>query len=500
MKSRRQALLRQRVILRLERLESRTTPASLTPTQVRHAYGFDQITGNGAGQTIAIVAAYDHPTIASDLHQFDVTFGLPDPPIFRKVNQNGGTTYPAPNVSWAGEIALDVQWAHAMAPAANIVLVEAWSNSLADLMAAVDYAARFTGASVVSMSWGTSEFSTQRAYDWHFSVPGVTFVAASGDGGIPLWPAVSPNVVAVGGTTLWTDTAGNVLSETAWNGSGGGISQYESKPAYQNAILGGSRRGTPDVAYGASPSTGYYVYNTFGGGGWSTIGGTSAGAPQWAALVAIANQGRRSAGLPALSGAATLSAIYSAQANDDFRDTVSGSNRGYRAGAGYDLVTGRGSPIASRVVADLVGGAASTVVSGTSGSSSRSSTTSTSAGSSGWWGWWGQWFDSSFGFLAGRMAAVAPTGAVSMTMYGPGPMGLAYAPVLPSPMDQAIRSASSGLDSLTPFLRPRANAAWWQKPDTESVGRLRSADAAEGAGPAADDHADGEATPADGAA
>src|SRR5262249_948156 len=187
-------------------------PTGYTPAQVRHAYGFDQITfaggvvGDGAGQTIAIVDAFDDPTIANDLHQFDVQFGRPHPPAFPQGNQNGGRTLPAADAGWASEIALDVEWAHAIAPRANILLVEANDNSLGNLFAAVDYARSQPGVVAVSMSWGGAEFSGEASFDFHFTTPaghtGVTFVASSGDRGAPpSYPAISRNVLAIGGAT-----------------------------------------------------------------------------------------------------------------------------------------------------------------------------------------------------------------------------------------------------------------------------------------------------------
>src|SRR5262249_29788978 len=155
-------------------------------------------------------------------------------------NQNGGTTMPAASVSWGLEISLDVQWAHAIAPKANILLVEANSSSFADLITAVNYARNQPGVSVISMSFGGGGGSGETPYDAYFTTPaghnGVTFVASSGDSGsagAPESPSVSPNVLAVGGTQLTTDAAGNILSETGWSGSGGGISLYEGQPAYQ---------------------------------------------------------------------------------------------------------------------------------------------------------------------------------------------------------------------------------------------------------------------------
>jgi subtilase family serine protease len=210
-----------RVHLHCEQLEQRAVPAvyPLTPAAVRHAYGFDQIVGDGAGQTIAIIDAYDAPNIFKDADNFDKTFAWSSTGLslysqfgassswLTKVSPSG--RLPRANVGWAEEISLDVEWAHAIAPAAKIMLVEASSNSLSALLGAVDYATNH-GAQVVSMSWGSNEFSGETAYDFHFNHPGVTYVASAGDvGGVTEWPAVSPNVVSVGGTSLKVDTSGN---------------------------------------------------------------------------------------------------------------------------------------------------------------------------------------------------------------------------------------------------------------------------------------------------
>jgi subtilase family serine protease len=337
------------------------TPHGYTPSQVQNAYGFTQITfnngaikGDGSGQTIAIVDAYNDPNIKSDLNAFDSKFGLPAANL-TVVNQNGGNQLPQTNSGWALEISLDLEWAHAMAPGARILLVEASNSSLSNLLSAVNYASQH--ASVVSMSWGSSEFSSETSYDSYFNKSGVTFVASSGDNGAPAsWPSVSPNVVAVGGTTLKLNSSGGYGSETGWSGSGGGSSIYENEPSYQNSAQSSGVRTNPDVAYNANPNTGYAVFDTVsysGQTGWFEVGGTSAGAPQVSALVAIANQGRTLAGKTALSGVSqTLPALYN-MSSSDFHDITSGNN-GSGAKSGYDLVTGRGSPIANSVVAALV--------------------------------------------------------------------------------------------------------------------------------------------------
>jgi subtilase family serine protease len=351
-------------------------PGGFSPAQIKQAYGFNQITfsngtikGDGTGQTIAIIDLYDDPTIASDLATFDATFGLPAPPNFTKVNQTGGT---ASATSWAVETSLDVEWAHALAPGANILLVEAAPN-WGGVGAAVNYARNQPGVSVISMSLASTQWSGESAYDGDFQTPsghnGVTFVAASGDGGSAAgvqFPAASPNVVAVGGTQLSLDSSGNYLSESGWSGSGGGISAYESQPAYQKGVVTqtSSMRAEPDVAFNGSSGSPFAVYDTTGYGGWIQVYGTSAGAPQWAALFAIADQGRALAGEGTLDGPSqTLPALYKLPSSD-FHDITTGSNGTYSAGPGYDLVTGRGSPIANLVVAGLVGASSSTTSSG----------------------------------------------------------------------------------------------------------------------------------------
>ena len=343
-------------------------PTGLSPARMRHAYGVDQVmfgsvVGDGAGQTIAIVDAYDYPTAAADLHAFDVAFNLPDPPTFAKVNQTGGTALPGVDPagtgnSWAVEAALDLEWAHAMAPAANLLLVEATSNTDADLVtAAVGYARSAPGVVAVSMSFGRSETTADPSINPTFTTPaghaGVTFLASTGDYGTPAgFPAYSPNVVAVGGTTLTTDAAGNYTSETGWSGSGGGVSAYEAQPAYQAGVVTQStaKRTAPDVSFDADPNTGASVYDSYDFGAatpWLTVGGTSLSAPCVAGLVAVADQGRTLAGGLPLDGVAdALPKLYAMPAAGNFHDVTAGSN-GYAAGVGYDLVTGRGTPVAN---------------------------------------------------------------------------------------------------------------------------------------------------------
>jgi hypothetical protein len=329
---------------------SNSVAAAFTPGQIRRAYGFDQITfdqagspvlGDGSGQTIAIVAAYHNPNLVGDLKVFDRTFGLPDPPNFLQINEVGGDTPPDvdPTSTWATEEALDVEWAHAVAPGAAIVLVESNSDSFSDLNTAVDTARHWPGVSVVSMSYGGAEFSGETSYDGYFTTAaghgGVTFVAAAGDGEASLYPAVSPNVLAVGGTHLTITAAGDYVSESTWNGGGSGASQYEVQ------------RNTPDVAFDADPLTGVAVYDSYNHplSPWIQAGGTSVGAPAWAGLIAIVNQGRAIDGLDSLDGAALLSQLPGSDFHNVLSDPVAGG-------------AGRGSPNANSLVPHLVHGSA----------------------------------------------------------------------------------------------------------------------------------------------
>ena len=243
--------------------------------------------GDGSGVTIALIEMYHDPNLASDLATFDQKYGLPTPTL-TVVNLAGTQT----NSSWGEEESLDVEWAHAIAPGANILVVEAApgnteSQQLQNLMAAVQTASTTPGVAVVSMSWGFPEFSGETAYDTYFTTPGITYVAASGDSPGVEYPAASPDVVAVGGTTLALSSSGGYGSETAWDDSGGGYSQYEAEPAYQESVQTTGQRSTPDVAFDANPNTGVEIYFTpaSGGGGWQTtqqgsweeVGGTSLG-------------------------------------------------------------------------------------------------------------------------------------------------------------------------------------------------------------------------------
>jgi subtilase family serine protease len=317
-------------------------PVGLIPSQIKSFYNLPSTGGHG---TIAIVDVGADATIESDLAAFDKQFNLPACTTANKCFEKHEMDPTEKDEGWGLETALDVEWAHAIAPNAKILLVESKTESGTNLMNGVDYARGRNDVTAVSMSWGGDEFSDEATLDSHFtSKYGASFFASSGDEGAGAeWPASSPNVVAVGGTHLNISKSGTLLSETAWNGSGGGISAYEPAPAYQTAYSitkAKGKRSIPDVAYDADPDSGFSVYKGGTRPGWYDIGGTSAGAPQWAAI--------QSLGLSATNAnfykdkAATNNTQY-------FRDIKSGTNGscGYYCStrANYDYVTGLGSPL-----------------------------------------------------------------------------------------------------------------------------------------------------------
>jgi len=352
----------------------RLLSVSYTPAQIQAAYGFNQITfdngtiqGNGAGQTIALIEVDDDQTLNTDLANFDTKFNLPAPGpswSLTVVGQNGVSLPSNPTtVDENAETALDVEWAHAIAPAANILVVEANSDFDSDLNPALYEAQSVKNVSVVSMSYTREELSSDIFSNGNYTTPdmhqGITYVAASGDSGTISHPASSPYVVGVGGTSLTIGPNNTYGSETAWAGSGGGYSTVQPEPDYQETAQNSGQRASPDVSYDADINTGFQFYFD----GSSTLfraGGTSAGAPQWAALFAIADQGRALNGLDTLDGATeTLPMLYAlydtSLYNSAFHDITSGGNAGYSASTGYDPVTGLGSPQANVLVQYLAG-------------------------------------------------------------------------------------------------------------------------------------------------
>jgi kumamolisin len=326
-----------------------STPSGETPISLRSVYNLPSIAQGGGSGIIAIVDAYDYPTAENDLNVFSNQFGLPACTSASgcfKVMYAAGSK-PAGNCGWDQEAALDIEWAHAMAPNAKILFVEAASASFNDLFSAVDAASNYIAANggygEVSMSWGGSEFNGESSFDSHFTKTGVVYFAASGDtGGVTIYPGTSPNVVSAGGTSVNRNSSGAFVSETGWSGSGGGASRYEAKPNYQSGIPGTSstHRSVPDFSFDANPSTGVAVYDSTscqGLSGWLVFGGTSVASPSLAGIVNLA-------GHHFGSTSAELSVIYTNYTNgNDFRDITSGRAGRNNCGPGYDLVTGVGS-------------------------------------------------------------------------------------------------------------------------------------------------------------
>ncbi len=325
------------------------------PADIRRYLG---LTGDGTGTTIAIVDAYSDPGIVSDVQKFSDTFKLPG------VCGSGGTAgdcfdltvtggSSATDENWAMETALDVEWAHAVAPRARIVLVVAKDGQLASLFRAVSAATAWK-PQAVSMSWGMSqEFSDEKFYDPRCESGSTICVVASGDDGHPgAYPADNPATIAVGGTTLNLNTDGSVSDEVAWAGSGGGRSWVEAPSPAQRRTLGNERREVPDIAFDADPETGVAVYDSASSltdTGWLQVGGTSLGAPVWSALLADADQLRAKAGAAALTYRNGASAAVYALPRGALADITTGPANGFcpvgcEAGTGFDDVTGRGSP------------------------------------------------------------------------------------------------------------------------------------------------------------
>jgi hypothetical protein len=418
--------LKRRPVLRpyVDRLDDRcllsglAAPTGLSPSQLAQAYGLNAISftgpggqavvGNGAGQTIAIVVAFHDPNLASDLHQFDSTYGLPDPSL-TQINLAGSAT----NDGWAGEATLDVEWAHAIAPGAKILVVEASSDSTIPLLAAVDVARHQPGVAVVSMSWGGPEMANEKQYDPYFTTPaghqGVTFVAASGDSGSfggAQWPAVSPNVLSVGGTTLAMNSSGALAGESVWSGSSGGFSRYEPEPAYQRGVQSSGRRSVPDVAFDANPYTGVSVFTTdpsTGLGNWEVVGGTSLGTPAWSAIIAIVDQGLVLGGKGTLDGPTQTLPILFSLPSIDFNIVSASGMGGLLAQTSTLTSTGLGTPKGATLINNLVIGTTRTTGNTTTetglttivGGKTTAGGTATAGGGQGsggsWWypgGWW----------------------------------------------------------------------------------------------------------------
>jgi kumamolisin len=328
---------------------------------------------NGGSRVIAIVDAYDAPNALSDLTVFSENFDLPLPNatnfqvVYATSSGTSTTTAPAYDPGWEMEISLDIEWAHAMAPNAKIILVEAQSDSLSDLLAAVTLAGSLVtagGGGQLSNSWGGTEFSGETSYDSVFTAASVVYFAASGDTPGTSYPAASSNVVAVGGTFISRNhTTGKFLEESAWVDGGGGASQMESRPAYQNSIektVGGAR-GTPDLSAVADPNSGVWIYDS-NGGGWIVVGGTSVATPVVAGITNLR-------GTFSISSNAELTHLYGNQTQ--YTDIKTGTCGTHRATARWDFCTGVGVPRWGSASAGIaMGGRAPGLDSGNGSSSS----------------------------------------------------------------------------------------------------------------------------------
>src|ERR1035437_7695224 len=333
----------------------------LAPADIQSAYGL-RTGSQGSGLTVAIVDAYDLPTAEADLASYRSYWGLPPCTTangcFRKVNQNGGTTYPAPDANWGFEIALDIDMVSAACPRCNILLVEANNSKYSHLGPAVNTAV-YMGAIAVSNSYGGPEWSGESSYDTlYYNHPGVAITASTGDCGYKCagvyggttynsvgYPAASRYVVAVGGTSLTSDNSVRGWHESAWGnasgGAGSGCSLYEPKPSWQHDT-GCSNRTQADVSAIADPVTGVYIFEN--GNWYGGVGGTSAASPIIAAAFALA-------GVPA---AGTYPASFLYGATGSLNDVIGGNNDvtwgscsvTYLCNgvAGYDGPTGLGTP------------------------------------------------------------------------------------------------------------------------------------------------------------
>ncbi|KAB8061516.1 S53 family peptidase [Janthinobacterium violaceinigrum] len=378
--------------------------ATYSPAQIRAAYDLPalpaagtaltpaQAAQLGAGQTIYIVDAMHNPNAAAELAIFNQKFGLPGCTtktiatnaalplpaapasgcelsiVYSTPSNTMTATAPAYNSGWAMEIALDVQWAHATAPLARIVLIEAPDASINSLLGAVRLA-NLMGPGVVSMSFGAAEGNWTASVDSAFTGKNMSYLAATGDSGSGVsWPSVSPNVLAVGGTTLSYSGSG-ARSEAAWSGTGGGISAYTALPIYQTVNVPGLtnllRRNVADVAFNADPATGQYTAVMAQGSStasWLSIGGTSLSTPQWAGLVAIANasralQAKTALGLPHGILYGQIASVPGTFASS-FADITRGSNGTCSvctAKVGYDPLGGLGTPNVKSLLASLSG-------------------------------------------------------------------------------------------------------------------------------------------------
>ncbi|MDH6125444.1 S53 family peptidase [Kitasatospora sp. GP82] len=327
-------------------------PSGLSPAKARSAYNLNSALSagyTGKGQTVAVAefSAFQQSNIAAYDKYFNLT-----PPTPTVVSAGGGTT----DLSGQGEVELDIEVVHALAPGANVKVYEAPNSDTGEVSLYSKLVS--DNVPVISISWGIYEAgetpSNRVAVDADFkeaAAQGQSVYAASGDsgsddagnGGVSVdFPAADPYVTGTGGTTLSTTSSGTWSKETAWSGSGGGVSTLFATPSYQTKVNTGTKRSVPDVAAVADPATGWAVYTA---GAWYTYGGTSAAAPNWAAFTAVYNSEAAAKSKPSFGFA--NSTIYSLASSANYRaafhDVTSGSNGAYKAATGYDKVTGWGS-------------------------------------------------------------------------------------------------------------------------------------------------------------
>ncbi|MBV9021189.1 MAG: S53 family peptidase [Ktedonobacteraceae bacterium] len=315
-------------------------PSGYGPQDLQSAYNLPSA---GSGQTVAIVDAFDDPNAESDLGVYRSQYGLPACTTangcFKKVDQNGGSNYPQSDSGWAQESSIDVDMVSAICPKCHILLVEANDNTLDNLAKAVDRAAQLK-ANVINNSYGGSESSDEKNFDSSYTHPGIAITAASGDSGYGVeYPATSPHVTAVGGTSLSTASNGRGWSETAWSGAGSGCSGVFGKPSWQKDS-GCKMRTIADVSADADPNTGVAIYDSFASNGnsWLIFGGTSVSAAIISGVYGLAGNASN------INGAS-----YAYSHTSSLNDVTSGSNGNCgnylcNAGPGYDGPTGLGTP------------------------------------------------------------------------------------------------------------------------------------------------------------
>jgi subtilase family serine protease len=365
-------------------------PQFFNGSQLLNLYNVTPVTvATGKKQVkIAIVVAYTYPGLLSDLKTYwqnPINFGPNSkPPTVNIYTMPGAKT----NSGWEQEACLDLQMVCTVNPNANIWVVEAKTDGVSDLLAAVEYSSTILQADVISMSWGVDDSNVYSSYATRFNNTNVCYCAASGDANVVSWPSVLSNCISVGGTTLlWTPNAQNPRTEFAWNSAGCGYATSVSQPNYQKEInnITHVKRAIPDVSLVASQNTGVYVVYK---GNWYSFGGTSVSTPLFSAMLSLANQLRFNSGKSALTTVYSISQIQptnstyippsnnvqqylyktiytSEKFTSDFYDIVIGSDQGsvagnsailstYISGSGYDLTTGLGSPNCTNLCNDLL--------------------------------------------------------------------------------------------------------------------------------------------------